>query len=220
MPHPKGHIPWNKDKKGVQKNIDQSGLLLGRGWNRGTKLSEDWRHKLSLAKIGKKRPPFTDATRKKMSDAIKGNRNQWFGKIPPNLMVEGKFGGGKFANVQRGFFDINGKKIFFRSKWEANYALYLDFLVKQKHIDQWAYEEDMFIFDKVQFGTRTYRPDFKIWNNIGKIEYHEVKGWMTSRSKTQIKRMEQYFPEVKLVIIAQKEYTEIKNKLGRLIGFY
>lgn len=31
----KGHIPWNKNKKGLQKNINQSGLSLGRGLFKG-----------------------------------------------------------------------------------------------------------------------------------------------------------------------------------------
>ena len=30
---------------------------------------------------------------------------------------------GSFQHVQRGEYDINGKMIYFRSKWEANYAL-------------------------------------------------------------------------------------------------
>ncbi len=33
----KGHIPWNKDRKGRQKNHSVKGLELGRGWNRGKK---------------------------------------------------------------------------------------------------------------------------------------------------------------------------------------
>jgi len=33
----KGKIPWNKGKKGVQKNINISGLEKGHGWNKGIK---------------------------------------------------------------------------------------------------------------------------------------------------------------------------------------
>jgi hypothetical protein len=33
----KGIIPWNKGKKGLQKNIDTSGLKKGHGWNKGIK---------------------------------------------------------------------------------------------------------------------------------------------------------------------------------------
>jgi predicted RNA-binding Zn-ribbon protein involved in translation (DUF1610 family) len=137
------------------------------------------------------------------------------GKMPKNIQRPGKFG-----NVQRGTFDINGRKMFFRSKWEANYAIYLDFLKKQMKIKDWEYEKDVFIFGKIQSGTRSYRPDFKIKNIDASIEYHEIKGWLTPRSKTQFSRMKKYFPEIKLVVIDGEGYREIVNKLGRMLSFY
>ncbi|GAI62534.1 unnamed protein product [marine sediment metagenome] len=125
-----------------------------------------------------------------------------------------------YEDVGRGRYDINGKEMFFRSKWEANYALYLDFLVKQKQIKKWAYEEDTFIFDKIKFGTRSYKPDFKVYNEDKNFEYHEVKGHMTARSKTQIKRMAKYYPDIKLIIIDEDIYEDIKKKLGKMLKFY
>jgi hypothetical protein len=136
------------------------------------------------------------------------------GRMPANIQREGKFG-----NVKRGWFDINGRRLFFRSMWEANYALYLDFLVKQNQIVSWEYEPDVFIFDKIQFGTRSYRPDFKVHNPSGTVEYHEVKGWMTPKSKTQLNRMRIYHPAVKLIVIDRKSYGDIEKKRGKAIGF-
>ncbi|HFD04779.1 MAG TPA: hypothetical protein ENJ25_01385 [Firmicutes bacterium] len=124
------------------------------------------------------------------------------------------------VSVKRGYYDINGKNMFFRSKWEANYALYLDFLIKQKQIQKWEYEKDTFVFKKIKFGTRSYKPDFKIYNNIRTIEYHEVKGYMDSKSKTKIKRMAKYYPYIKLIIIDSDIYKDIKRKLGKLLKFY
>jgi hypothetical protein len=121
---------------------------------------------------------------------------------------------GGYKNIQRGYYSINGKNMFFRSKWEANYSLYLNFLIKQKQITKWEYEPDTFVFDKIKFGTRSYTPDFKIYNGI--IEYHEVKGHMTAKSKTQIKRMAKYYPEIRLIIIDADVYKDIKNKLGKM----
>lgn len=137
------------------------------------------------------------------------------GMMPSNLM-----NGGKFCNVKRGWYRINGKRMFFRSMWEVNYALYLDFLIKNNAIKKWTYEEDVFIFHKIQFGTRSYRPDFKIIRNDGRIEYHEIKGWMDDRSKTKIRRMAKYYPNIKLIIIDEACYKDIKNKVGKIIGFY
>ena len=126
---------------------------------------------------------------------------------------------GGYDNIQRGYYDINGKNIFFRSKWEANYSLYLEFLIKCKQIRKWEYEPDTFIFEKIKFGTRSYTPDFKIYND-GMIEYHEVKGHMTARSKTQIKRMAKYYPNVRLIIIDAESYRDINKKLGKMLKFY
>ena len=110
--------------------------------------------------------------------------------------------------------------MYFRSKWEANYALYLDFLIKNKQIKDWEYEKDVFVFDKINFGTRSYRPDFKIKNNDNSIEYHEVKGYMDGRSKTKLRRMLKYYPEIKLILIDQKVYLDIAKKIGKMLNFY
>jgi len=146
--------------------------------------------------------------RKNMSKA-QGN------KMPKNNQIPGKWN-----NVARGYFNINGKEMFFRSKWEANYALYLDFLIKRKQILRWEYEKDVFIFEKIKFGTRSYRPDFKVYNLDKTIEYHEVKGYMDSKSKTKIKRMAKYYPDIKLTIIDKDVYGDIKKKLGKILKFY
>jgi len=137
------------------------------------------------------------------------------GKMPLNMQRDGKFG-----NVARGWYEINGKKMFFRSKWEVNYALYLDFLKKQGEIKKWEYEASVFIFHKIQFGTRSYRPDFRVTNNDNSIEYHEVKGWMDKKSATKLKRMRIYYPKVKLILIEKDGYHDLVKKIGRLVGFY
>ena len=124
-----------------------------------------------------------------------------------------------YPNVQRGIYNINGKLFNFRSKWEANYAIYLDFLIKQKQIIRWEFEPDKFVFNKIQFGTRSYRPDFKIWNNDGSFLYHEIKGYMDSRSKTKLKRMAKYYPKVKIVLIGSSEYRNLCKKVGKLCKF-
>lgn len=125
-----------------------------------------------------------------------------------------------YPNVQRGTYFCSKGEVFFRSKWEANYALYLDFLIKQNQILSWEYETDKFVFDKIKFGTRSYTPDFKITNSGGSIEYHEIKGYMDSRSKTKLKRMSKYYPNIKLVLVERKTYMDIIKKLKGVIKFY
>jgi len=150
----------------------------------------------------------TRETRSKISKALEG-------KIPASIQVPGKFG-----HVHRGYYTIEGKEYFFRSRWEVNYAIYLNFLIKQKQVISWEYEPESFLFEKIRSGTRTYRPDFRVVLSSGSIEYHEVKGWMDPKSLTKLKRMRIYFPEVKMVVIDEEVYTDIKKKLGALLKFY
>lgn len=139
------------------------------------------------------------------------------GMFPKNMIRNGN---ARYPNIQRGTYECSKGSIYFRSKWEANYALYLDFLVKNGEIDSWLYEEDVFIFEEIKLGTRSYCPDFKIFNHDGTFEYHEVKGYMDSRSKTKLKRMEKYYPDVKLVLVERSFYNEILKKLKGVIRFY
>lgn len=155
-------------------------------------------------------------TKRKMSDEIKDKISDAHrGIMPKNCMYPGKFG-----NVKRDYYLINSRKIFFRSKWEANYALYLDFLVSQNKILKWEYEANVFIFEKIKFGTQSFRPDFKIFNNDKSTEYHEVKGWMDRKSKTKLKRMRIYFPLIKIRIIDSEAYRLILKQLRGIIKFY
>lgn len=125
-----------------------------------------------------------------------------------------------YSRCKIGTYDINGVSYFFRSRWEANYALYLDFLIKSKKIKKWEYEKETFIFEKIKRGTRSYKPDFKITNTNDSIEYHEIKGWLDSKSKTRLKRMELYYPQIKLILIGNKEYKELLKKMGGILKFY
>jgi len=222
----------SKTKKGVLASNETKLKLskMKRGKNHpmyGKHLSEEHKQKIKLANLGK-HP--SEETRRNMSKGKLGNKNHlgispsketrekqskaMAGRMPKCMQLSGKWG-----NVKRGYYNINGKRMFFRSKWEVNYALYLDFLIEQKQIKKWTYEEDVFIFEKIKFGARSYRPDFKIYNDKT-IEYHEVKGYMTPKSKTQIKRMAKYYPDIKLIIIDKDIYMEIKKKLGKLLKFY
>ena len=71
---------------------------------------------------------------------------------------------------------------YFRSSWEANYARYLNLLIKLGAITAWEYEPLTFWFDGVRRGTNSYRPDFRIHHkNDDRPEYIEIKGWVTPK---------------------------------------
>lgn len=142
--------------------------------------------------------------------------NKLAGKMPKNLYIDNN----QYSNIQRGYYDINGTTMYFRSKWEANYALYLDFLVDHKEIYKWEFEPDTFMFEAIKLGTRSYTPDFKVFKNRDIYEYHEVKGYMDSRSKTKLKRFAKYYPNEKLVLVDGSDYNLLKKQIGKLCKFY
>lgn len=106
--------------------------------------------------------------------------------------------------------------MYFRSRWEANYARYLNWLVSQGEIEKWEYETDTFWFEKIKRGVRSYKPDFKIWEK-GKIHYDEIKGYMDSKSSTKIKRMRIYHPSVDLRVVDANAYKAIAKSVSMII---
>jgi hypothetical protein len=116
-----------------------------------------------------------------------------------------------YSKSKSGWYRIDGKKYYLRSSWEVNYARYLQWLKEQKKIKRWKYEPKTFWFENIKRGVRSYKPDFEVVNNDNKIEYYEVKGYMDSKSKTKIKRMKKYYPEVKLNVVQKDEYNTIKK---------
>lgn len=119
-----------------------------------------------------------------------------------------------------GNYEIGGKTMYFRSKWEANVALYLEFLKKNHDIVEWEYEKEFYEFGDIRHGTTRYLPDFHITNLDGSIEIWEVKGYMDARSKTKLKRMKKYYPHIKLILVDKDFYQDLKRKVGKMLNFY
>ncbi len=101
-----------------------------------------------------------------------------------------------------GWREIGGKRKYYRSTWEANYARYLEYLKVNGHIKRWEHEPKTFWFNKIKRGVRTYLPDFKITLNNNTYYWLEVKGYMDAKSRTKIKRFRKYYP---------KEILEIRD---------
>ena len=117
---------------------------------------------------------------------------------------------------RKGWIRVGSKEYYVKSSWEANMALYYQLLKKNGDICDWEYEPDTFWFERIRRGVRSYTPDFKIWISEEDFYYVEVKGYMDSKSKTKIKRMKKYFPQVELRVITKKEYNTI-SKVKRVI---
>lgn len=116
---------------------------------------------------------------------------------------------------QSGWWEGRGKRYYMRSKWERNYADWLEFRVRIGEVVDWEYEPRTFWFLEIKRGVRSYKPDFLVRLADGTEEFHELKGWLDPQSKTKIKRMRIYYPEVNLVLIDAKRYKGIMRSFGR-----
>jgi hypothetical protein len=123
----------------------------------------------------------------------------------------------KGTTWKSGWREIGGQKKYFRSRWEANYARYLEFQKQQHLIANWQHEPETFWFDGVARGCVSYLPDFRVTNNDGTVEFHEVKGWMDASSKTKLRRMAKYHPKIKLRVFDSRWYRENSRKLAGMI---
>lgn len=126
-------------------------------------------------------------------------------------------------NVARGSWkaawrEIGGSRIYFRSRWEANYARYLEWLRCKGEIAAWEHEPETFWFESIRRGVRSYLPDFLVTETNGTQAYHEVKGWMDSRSKTTIRRFRKFYPQHTLIVVDGTAYRAIERKASPLIG--
>lgn len=126
-------------------------------------------------------------------------------------------------STSSGWRVIEDRKIYFRSRWEYNYACYLSFLKKQGVIVEWEFEKETFWFEKIKRGVRSYLPDFIVHvpfqmdPSRTRKEVHEVKGYMDSRSVTKLKRMKKYYPEVNIVLIDEKWFRANAPKLKYIV---
>lgn len=118
---------------------------------------------------------------------------------------------------KQGWREVGGRKIYFRSKWEANFGRYLEWQKNHKMILDWLHEPQTFWFDGIRRGCVSYLPDFKVFKTDGTYEWIEVKGFMDSKSRTKINRFRKYFPKESLRIVGAKWYKENKKKMSALI---
>jgi hypothetical protein len=116
-----------------------------------------------------------------------------------------------------GWREVGGQRVYFRSRWEANYARYLEWLRVNGEIEKWEHEPHTFWFTGVKRGCVSYLPDFRVTRSSGGIEWHEVKGWMDARSKTVLKRMAKYHPREKLIVIDGKFYRAMCRQVAALV---
>lgn len=158
----------------------------------------------------------SEQMRKKWADKNSAFNSKEHKQIQSNIMsarmTKTMSKSNNYSRTIKGWMIFGDRKYFMRSKWEMNYSCYLEFLKKHKEIIDWEYECQTFWFEKIKRGVRSYTPDFKITEKSGKIVFHEVKGWMDPKSITKIKRMKKYYPDIKLIVVDEDQYKELKKQ--------
>lgn len=135
-----------------------------------------------------------------------------------------------FSHIER---PVGVRGIKFRSKMEANYAAYLEWLLSIKQIAGWDYEPMTFWFTPgslgaaaqglagVRRGVTSCKLDFRVRTRgplpKGDKEWHEVKGWFDPRSRTVLKRMKLYYPEEKVIVIDSKQIAALRRQVGAVV---
>lgn len=159
----------------------------------------------------------------------KKSRERWAKKTPEQVadairkQMETREKNGTYSPARKGttwkagWREIGGKRKYFRSRWEANYARYLEWLKSKGEIIEWLHESKVFWFDGIKRGCTSYLPDFEVTERSGRVSFHEVKGWMDDRSKTKIRRMAKYHPAVPLIVIDGKQYKALADTMSRLV---
>jgi len=125
---------------------------------------------------------------------------------------------GGYTSNWSGKATFGGKCHFYRSLWEHNYARFLEWQKAGGHILKWDYEPKRFCFK--HFYNRApydYLPDFRITNTDGSHEWHEVKGFLNSKSKTKISRFEKHYPEEGSIILIDKSWFSKMSTLSALV---
>lgn len=199
-------LVWTKERRKKQSKITKK-FIKEHGHTRGMLgKTHSKKNRLLMSKRFKKqwKDPTSAFNSKKYKQAQSDRQSKIMIKRIQNK-------GTVYSRSLNGWYVINNKRFYFRSSWEVNYARYLEWLLNKGDIIKWEYEPDVFWFEKIKRGVRSYLPDFKITNKNGTFEYHEVKGWMDDKSKTKIKRMKLYYPKIKLIIIEKDSYKSVKQ---------
>lgn len=118
---------------------------------------------------------------------------------------------------RQGWREIGGKRSYYRSRWEANYGHYLQWLTTLGEVIKWEHEPKTFWFDNLKRGCVSYRPDFYVEERNGKCYWVEVKGYMDPKSLTKIKRFRKYFPNEELRVIDAKWFKKNGRSFVKLV---
>lgn len=234
--YPQKGLHWCAQHLGrTPRGVAGKASELGLKQDRTSEFFREWQQRAARSKVGRKRPDQSLVMQRLHAEgrlhtpkwrarqaALCGNDNWLFARSMKGAATRARngthTGAGDGAGVYgAGWRVIGGVRKFYRSRWEANYARYLQWRLERGDIARWEHEPETFWFVGIKRGVLSYLPDFRVTHASGRVEYHEVKGWMTPRSKTALKRMAKYHPDVALLLVDSRAYQRIAAGAGCLI---
>ncbi len=188
----------------IRQHVTRMGLVL----SKDSDFFREFQKKAALGKVGKKRPEHSKFMKELRKQKPIKHTQDGLRRISESSIKRIQ-NGTAYRFTKSGWFKVGGKICFFRSSWEVVYARYLQFLKEKRDISEWEYEPNTFWFENIRRGVRSYTPDFLVTENSGRQVYHEVKGYLDSKSKTKIKRMKKYYPENEVILIEKNSYKSV-----------
>lgn len=140
----------------------------------------------------------------------KSSRAQWGAAllgVKPEKNQQRIIAGG-YEACWRGWKTVGGQRCWFRSLWEYNYGCYLEWLRQNHSILKWLHEPKTFEFPRMAYKRAPfgYQPDYQVFSDPDRYEWHEVKGVLNPASKKKIKRFEKHFPEEPKITLIDKDW--------------
>lgn len=168
----------------------------------GRKHTEETKRKMSASAMGNQRAigskstlglrfKYTLEQRQDRSIRMRGNKNGINNLIQGPSPYSGR--------GRKGYRLIGGVNIWFRSRWEANFARVLDYLGIH-----FQYEPKTFTI-----GNHTYTPDFYI---PSKKLYIEIKGYIDKWSRKRDKLLRKNYPNISLIILDPSIYQSVTKR--------
>jgi hypothetical protein len=109
----------------------------------------------------------------------------------------------EFNNQMKvGVFD--GKRIKFRSKFEYQWACYLDLLKSSGYVKRWDYEPETFYFQNERRAPVQYTPDFRVEETGGGVVYQETKGYHDGPTNSKLRKMHKHYPDIVMELVLQR----------------
>lgn len=92
----------------------------------------------------------------------------------------------------------------FRSKAEARYADLLEARKRAGEIESWGFEDITLVVGQAIDMTSRITPDFTVRRHDGRLELHEVKGWLRDDARAKLLGAVKQWPQFAWVLVWSK----------------